>query len=244
MAKIHKSNVVQIEATQPIIIHIPNIKITGNKQISLYPNLDVVDVFEESKKKLADSKIDTNKILVESKARIDEACDKAKIDGFQQGYNDGLKKGQVEANTKMDAQIDEIKNNFNNVISKLNQEKENLFATWQDSLLELSLDIAEKIVNIELDRNDDCFHSMVRKAINSLDEENKIILMLCEQDYNRYFVAEDIEYKTRKGTIHVKVEIDTKLKQGDCIVQTEKGYVDCGVDTQLSKIKQNLQEGI
>lgn len=239
MVKIHKSDLVFLESNNPLILDMPDIS------VNLFPDGDEPEVIkpveqntEEIQKERADkivevAKKEAEQIIEDARQKADEILNEAMARGFEMGKVEGKQEIQ-EKLAAMEAQFDEFKENFN-------RKYDELFDSLQQNLLELSVSIAEKVINLELDRSDECYLSMVKKAISKLKKDEKANIRISQQDFDRFFPGIDKELKQYEGKISAVP--DENLSKGDLIMETPNEIIDAGVNTQIKAIAACLYKG-
>lgn len=166
---------------------------------------------------------------------MDEA-DQIKEAARQQGLNEGL----AQAVGEHEKQAVELKS----AIALLDTYRESLFAALQDEVLDLSLEIAEKIINIELEKNDTAYRELVIKAVESLKRSDQFTLHVSRGEYERHFKDAAPWLKAQTDCGEYEVVIGHGLKPGDCLIESDRELIDAGVSTQLGKIKTHLNERV
>lgn len=165
-------------------------------------------------------------------------AEKIKKLAYQQGYD----KGMDDANRKLEDEIKTQTEEVAGVLKKLKAYKQNLYKEIQDNLLQLSLDIAEKIVNIQLKRDDKVYVGIVKKAITKLKCSEKFVLQVSRKEYNKYFKDDTKWLQDEIECAPFEVVCDPYMEDGGCIVESDEGIINAGVQIQLNKIQGSLNE--
>lgn len=156
---------------------------------------------------------------------------KAQLDGEalrEQKRIEGQQQGRLEAR----AEITEC-------VTKLNASMQAWIAEVEPTLIQLVSRCVKQVVE-SADRS-----AVIKEAVDrglaelSSANEIKIKLAPSQVDTIRPLVTEMSERHGLRAT--VRLEADTLLKEGDCIVESPMGVVDLRVDTQLRLIKNALE---
>ena len=152
----------------------------------------------------------------------------------------GLPRGQEEAQHELDAKIAAQAEDAKKVFEKIEAYGRDLRQQLMDSVLSLSFDIAEKIVNEQLKRDDTVYIEIAKRAIQALNASSKFALHVSRTEYERFFKEGGQWMQAEIGSAPFTVICDPVLKEGGCIVESEEGIVDAGVSGQLGKLRRVL----
>ena len=130
------------------------------------------------------------------------------------------------------------------MLARIEQYRQNLYQTLESDVLSLSMDVAEKIVNIEIDRNDQVFKDIIKKAIASIRHADDFSLYISKDEYDRYFNDGGQWLRDEAPVKNVDIIADANLPAGSCIIEADSEIVDAGIPMQLNKISQYLNEQV
>ena len=157
-------------------------------------------------------------------------------------YKEGYKQGREESLQRAAQQAKLQKKTVDDFISRLRVHEQTLFNEIQDSVLELSLDIAEKIVNTELKRDDTLYVGIIKKAVSRLKESDKFKLRVSQSEYDKYFKDGAAWLEEETGHELLGVVCDHSMQEGEMVVESGHTVISAGVPLQLNKIKRQLSE--
>ncbi len=180
-----------------------------------------------------------DQILQEAGAAADEIRANA--------YNKAVEAGKAESVRRTDAEMLIMRKDLKDLTQRLNSALSASLAEtvdkWEGELLELSIDIARKIINVELDKDDAAFKSLVQNAISHMRGDAKITLRVSEREYTSYFSQGDAYFKLGGEQVKTPVVADPQLGKGDCAVESEGEMIDAGVERQLGALKDAMERG-
>lgn len=122
------------------------------------------------------------------------------------------------------------------VIVDFTQKRDEYFARAETEVVQLALAIAAKILHRESQVEPMLVAALVRMAIDKMREGSSVTLRVgCGQEsrWNEYF-------ETQAQGIQVKIVEETTLTDHDCLVETELGEANFGLDTQLKEVEQGF----
>jgi flagellar assembly protein FliH len=168
-----------------------------------------------------------------------EADDIRKL-AYEEGYNSGLKDAEKKFVDISNKQSEKLKS----MIEELQELKAQLNAELEDKTLQLSIDIAEKILNMQLENDDKVFVGIVKKTIAMMDAEDKMTLRLNHREYMKYFKDGGESLQKELKCAPLLVVEDASIKEGGCILESEKGFIDAGIGSQLDKLSKSIIKAI
>lgn len=144
-----------------------------------------------------------------------------------EGYQEGLRK----------AENDIAK--LGSVLSKFLNAKEEIYDEVSPKILEISMEVAKKIIKQEIETNKDLLIGIIIEALEKLTKnEKQIVLKVSPED--RDYVKLNIENILEKLQLDARITVqhDMKLSRGSVIVETNNGLIDASIETGLQIIEQ------
>jgi len=190
----------------------------------------------------------SRKMLLDSKAQIE----KERVAAIEAGRQEGLAKGLQQAEQQLQKQIQQqaeqlVKQRLQKVLpplkaaaDRLEAERQQCIARWEQQGLELILAIAEKLVHERIGQHPEQTAARVAEVLNLTLGSANIRVRLNEADLQ----ATESHLETLTNSLQQKASVeligDATLGPGDCIVETEHGQIDARISTQLERIAAEL----
>lgn len=164
--------------------------------------------------------------------RAYKEVERMKKDARIEGFNNG--KNEFEATVA--GMAEEQAAAFQAMVARFESEHEAMAQQANIAAVKLAMNIAEKILRFELDRNDEAFLSIAQEAVDRLNGSGKITLRVSPEEYRRFFAEGGIAgiVTDRKLTV---IE-DGRLGEGGCVAESDEETVDAGVENQLGKVNE------
>lgn len=163
-------------------------------------------------------------------SRAQEESDSIKKSAFEEGYRQGIERAQAD--------MEEFKTQFAQFMTA----KQDVFEYIAPDILEISVDIAKKIIKKELDLDPQVLLNTIVEVLRTITKsESKITIRVRPQSVQ--FIKDTIPNITYQYGIDSKINIvsDPSIEDGGCIFQTNNGIVDASIDTQIEIIKKALE---
>ena len=165
-------------------------------------------------------------------SRAQEESESIKKSAFEEGYRAGLEKSEEDLGK------------FRTEISQFMNAKKDVFEYIAPDILEISVDIAKKIVKKELETDPQIIINTIIDILKTISKsEPKVVIRVNPQSVQ--FIKDTIPNITYQYGIDSKINIvsDPSIENGGCVFETNNGIVDASIDTQLEIIKKALVGG-
>lgn len=206
-------------------------KITAKKQqpeqVDLF-DLDNIDFSQRQERRRGDRRrgyrrIDDRNLI----SRAQEEAGTIKESAAKEGYKAGIENAQKD--------IEQVKSS----IVEFAKAKQEVFDYIAPDIMEISIEIAKKIVKKEIEQNPETVLHTIMDVLKTLpkDESRVVIkvnpqqLALVKQTMPEIISDMGLEIKT-------SVISDDTIELGGCVIQTSNGIVDATIQTQLEIIKE------
>ena len=154
------------------------------------------------------------------------------------GYAEGLKQGLAVAEVQNNGVISELKT----LLANISAEQEEMLEQFEKEMYFLSLDVAQKIVHHELNRNEQTFISLFSGAVKSLVDVESVKLVVGESEYPIASRNSELLMSMVNGAKNIEVVLNRTAPPGTCTIETPRGIIDASVDAQMKKITEMVDE--
>lgn len=202
-----------------------------DEEIDLF-NLDNIDFKQRQERRRGDRRrgfrrIDDRNLI--SRAR--EEADAIKEAAAKEGYQSGIESAQADI-----LQLKESIKAFLNA-------KQEVFDYIAPDILEISVDIAKKIIKKELSQDPQMIIDSIIEILKGLSkEESKVTIRVNPAQVN--IVKQQMPAVSEQVGLDAKFLIvpDETMSEGGCMVTTTNGVIDASIETQIGIICEALKE--
>ena len=194
-------------------------------------NLDNIDFKQRQERRKGDRRrgfrrVDDRNLI--SRAR--EEANSIKEAAAKEGYEAGLNQAKAD--------VEEVKN----AITAFLGSEQKVFDYIAPSLLEISVDIAKKIIKKELQQDPSIILENISEVLKGLSREDTKITLKVNPSQVSMLKMEIPSLISDMG-LDAKVMIvpDETIMEGGCVVTTANGVIDATIETQLSVISEALK---
>ena len=121
--------------------------------------------------------------------------------------------------------------------------KETVYTELSNGILDIAVEIAKKILNTELETNEQALLGIINNALaTNVKGENRIIIKVMPSDVDN--VKENLPELLSNMQYDSKIIVvpDDNIKLGGAIIETTNGIVDATIETQLSIIQEAFKK--
>ena len=187
-------------------------------------------------------------MLAEAKSEAEEIRRRAHADGLAAGCNEGFRDLEREIQSRASLLADQLAAEgisltlpaLNELIEAVNRQREQWLAEWETAGIQLSVAIAERIVRRELMLKPESVSHMLAETLQLAAGNVKIRLRLhpadiqCLGDHAQQVVL------ALSSCGEVVLVSDEAITRGGCIVESQQGVIDARIETQLTRIADEL----
>lgn len=143
----------------------------------------------------------------------------------QDGYADGLAK-------------------WNEILARTSQRADEVRKSWEETMLKLSVRVAEKIIGEELKLHSDAIVTIVREVLQCARFGRQITIQVNEAEAQ--LVRSRVDRLKASLGVNSDIEIvaSNSVPPGGCVVESELGVVDARLETQLKCLEEVLLRGV
>ncbi|AIQ64453.1 flagellar biosynthesis protein [Paenibacillus stellifer] len=205
------------------------------------------DAKEFAEGQVRDASMEAERIIEAARAEAEEwwqsrrdqdenLVEAVKAEAFSKGYEEGLLEAEKEMREKLAIVMEEAQA----VLTEAYKARDLIIQEAEPFLVELSCDIAEKIVEKQLTIEPAFTVELIKRNLARKREQG--IISLCVAPSQFAFVNAAREELTLAIDSQAELQIlpDSTVKDHGCVIRSSFGSVDARIDTQLQEIKKEL----
>lgn len=177
---------------------------------------------------------------------MEEARKKSEL-FFEEEMKRAYAEGIANANSESEMIIANAKVEAERLVAEAMQTKMNIANDYKNTMnsmekeiVELAVDIAEKIVAKEIEKNDYIL-GIVTEAVEKSASKKDTILKVSDSDYEFIINNKNEILMNVEGFGEVEIVKESSLERGSCLVETKFGIIDGSLKTRMSQIEKEVQ---
>ena len=197
----------------------------------------------EPEKKEEEKCLDT--IRQQAENIIEEARQKAKKikeDAHGQGLAEGTEAGREEGRKEALDRLAPLSDTLKYLIEQVEQVQEAVLIKQEQEILHLCTQMAQTIIHTEVRQNKEVILANLRQGLKSVGHHRVVAIKLNPRDLE---IIQNLSEKISQSILNLKgvaLESDPMLCPGGCLIQTDLGYVDAKIETQIQELEKTFGE--
>ena len=201
-------------------------EINQKNQELLNKEKQMQEILANEQKKLSDQVQAEWQKIKETEAQLKQQFEQALQAAQQQGYQEGKQR------------LDQVSDEFENVINSINTAKEGVIAEVEPIIISLALDIANKILQRESRLDDTLIKEQVKSSVKKVTVKGGLLeISLSPTDMAHEAELETILTKILDPEVRLSFEENPNVNPGSCIIETRGGQLDSSFSVQIESIK-------
>jgi len=187
----------------------------------------------ELEKKVRELERSLTQEKVAGKRAVTESHEK----GRQEGIAEGEKRGQETAEKKFNAEVAKLKDQTAKYFKQLETSKRDMINGLEHVLLKFCMELTKKIVACELTTNPDIVLAAIKKSLTMIADRENVLIRVAPGDMETASGSRDFLSTVTERLEHVRIEEDSRIGRGGCIIESNSGMVDARLGVQLDEVE-------
>jgi len=156
---------------------------------------------------------------------------------LNQAREEGIREGEQRERKKLEQEIAQQRARIADALSAFERERSEYYSKIEAEVVNLAVAIAAKILHRESQVDRMLLAALVKVALEKLQQNTKVIIRVAPQQSGPWR-----DYFAQNAPTSVKPEIveDDSLAPGNCVLETELGSTEFGLESQLKEVETGL----
>lgn len=204
------------------------------KAASVEQGPDLEEIKAQAQEMIDSARMEAEEIKNTARREIEIERRQAIDEGKKQGYNEGYQQGLSE--------VDEMKQALAVEKQKLEEEYEQLVEELEPRFIDVITAVYNHIFGVELSDNRDILVHLIDSTLRKVESSRTFIVHVSAEDYPYVNMQkQSLIEGAIAGRGMIEIIEDIALSKGACLIETDGGIFDCGIDTQLEGLEKKLQ---
>ena len=204
------------------------------KAASVEQGPDLEEIKAQAQEMIDSARMEAEEIKNTARREIEIERRQAIDEGKKQGYNEGYQQGLSE--------VDEMKQALAVEKQKLEEEYEQLVEELEPRFIGVITAVYNHIFGVELSDNRDILVHLIDSTLRKVESSRTFIVHVSAEDYPYVNMQkQSLIEGAIAGRGMIEIIEDIALSKGACLIETDGGIFDCGIDTQLEGLEKKLQ---
>lgn len=237
MSRIFKSNYIKIGTPKPIKSNVPiavshELAMTSEAALELNAEEQANNIIEDAKELylriIEEANFEAKRIMDNAQEEKEMLQANAEDNGYKDGFNTGYTEGINQAQDII-KKAEELK-------QQLDDRNAVIYKEAEYEIMELVIDIAQKVLMQELTQNKEVMMSLIKQSISKCTFKDNLTIRVSEADFDFVNSNKERIIMLTEGINNLEIYCDKALTKGSCIVETPSGEINAGIDVQMKEI--------
>lgn len=235
----------QEDAKKSILIQtkdfLPSSNERENSELSMKANVYLQQASKDAEALIQSAKAEADSIRMimaaeqqEWESERERQREQARQEGFLAGLDAGKEEGFRQYSSHLEEALKIVEQSKEDYISKI--------AGSEETIVNLAVKLAGKLIFIELDEHPDWFLELVKKALHEVREYPEIKIFVHPVHYGHVLKQKNELENMLMSKSELYIFPDEALPEGSCQIESPFGKIDAGIDVQLQQLKQQMLE--
>ena len=171
---------------------------------------------------------------------VEEQVQQRLAEAYRKGMQDGMQKARADQEAAFDVQFNSRLRAVDSLLAEARQTQQNWAPRLEQKVIVLSLAIAESIIKKQIEADPSLVEGIVREALGYVVNSEKLVLKVSPADYETINSRRDDWFLNAGNAKEFRIEMDSRLGPGNCLVETDGGVIDATIRSRLDVIAENL----
>ncbi len=200
------------------------------------PELEI-DYVEQAKEEadqiVKKATADAEEILKRAVQEAQQLKDEARKEGNSQGYSEGMQRAQAEA--------DQMKQRLDKMRAQQEEEYAARLEQMEPELMEVVLEVFTKVLQTDLQVQQDILLHLIKNTVQHIKNSREFRVRVSEEDYAGVSGHKSEILQKIGSEAAFDIIMDDSIEQGQCVIDTDEGIFNCGLDVQYANLIKNLR---
>ena len=207
------------------------------EEVVLEPQITPEELLEQARAEaeaiIATAKAEAIKITEDAQKEAELLFEQRKAEG----YNEGVSKMDVELESeriRMQTEIMELKH-------QLKSEHDVKMETMESDIVDAIMTVFNRVFDIQFDDKKQILLYLINNTLMNVEVGKEFHIRVSSANYK--FIESHIgDIKEKIGNdVNIEIVNDMSLGAEDCIIETESGVFNCGIDMELANLEKDIR---
>lgn len=200
----------------------------------------IIEAKQQAESIIKQAQSDASAMIEKAKQAAVGILEGARTEGLQSGHDEGFKQGLEKGLEQFKQTTKHSLENLSQIIEEVILQREKIIKNTEKDIVDMAFAIAEKVIDAEIQGDNDAVASSVKKALGKVVSDSRIKLKIAPQDYEA--IKDNIDVIAGKSGVSCAIDVvaDSNISPGGCLVDTDAGRIDVRISAQLEELRNSL----
>lgn len=188
---------------------------------------------EEADDLLNDARKQADMILADADSEAQAIREEARNAGFEEGHQEGA--------AKADAELTELRGQMEEEQRQLKESYRKKIDELEPYLVDIVSDVFEKVFHVQFGDKKDILVYLIERVRLNAEGTKEFQVRVSRADYEFVESQKDAISAQVGASIGIEIMADASLQEHQCMIETDSGVFECGLDIQLENLLKTLK---
>ncbi len=193
----------------------------------------IAEAREEAERLTEEARRTADELLMQAREEAQRLLEEAKEKGYREGA--AVREQELEQTDRQREQETQEKR------AKLEEDYRNKLETMEKEIVDVLVDVFNRVFHIQFDDKKQILVHLINNTILHIEGDRRFRIKVSEKNVN--FLEgqkEDILGRVGRG-LELEFIADSSMGQNDCLIETDSGIFECGLDTQMENLLKDIK---
>lgn len=207
------------------------------EEVYTEPEITAEDLLEQARIQadtiIATAQAEAIRIADNARVEAEKLCEKSKLEGYNEG-SARLRAEVADEKARMQEELIELKH-------QLKEEHKLKMEAMESDIIDAVIKVFRHVFNIQFDNKKQILLYLVHNTLMNVEVGKEFHIRVSSANY-KFFESRIGDIKEKIGNdIDIEIVNDMTLGPEDCIIETESGVFNCGIDMELSNLEKDIR---
>ncbi len=207
------------------------------EEIILEPQITPEELLEqaraEAEKILATAKAEAVIIADDARKEAELLFEQKKVEGYNAGVSNMNKELQDEK-TRMQEELSQMKR-------KLQSDHDTKMESMESDIVDAIIAVFNRVFDIQFDNKKQILLHLINNTLMNVEVGKEFHIRVSEANF-KFIESHIADIKEKIGNdINIEIVNDMTLGPEDCVIETEFGVFNCGIDMELANLEKDIR---
>lgn len=214
------------------------------EEIQLEPQITPEEILEQARAEaegiVIAARLEAERMEDDAKKRAEMLFEQKKHQGYQEGVSK-LQNEILERKAVLEAEFREKESELEQTAQALQADYEAKLDVLEADMVDVMIRVFHKVFNVQFDNKKQILLHLIKDTLLGMDAGKNFVVRVAESNY-KFIESHVADIKEKIGNdVSIDVVNDRNLEEDDCIIETETGVYNCGIDMVLSNLEKDIR---
>lgn len=157
------------------------------------------------------------------------------------GWQEGSQAGYAEGSSQAHAELESERQRMAQEEQRREEEYRQCLEQMEKELVDIIVEVVSHVTYASLVEKRDIILHLIENALEQAESSRQFLIHVSKEDYPAVAENKDVLLSQVPQSTELEIVRDATLAEGQCMIETDGGVFDCGLDTQLSGLVADIR---